>query len=536
MKFHTRRQRDRVGSMKRVLLTAAVLLLGLIVAQVIATLQVYFSNADLHRTLLVLKEAGYFIVPNQHILPRLLSLEPALWGGLFFTLSIGIFLTFLSWSAAWAWNRLFIRNRLFLFFCLLAWLTSLVLINGQGFCILITLYFLFIPATVFVAAAKLSPLGKSPPGYRSLLLLVPLLILALLWATQANSNFFLNLRDRLLLSNSLGTKISDFYYEYAYYPAEVFKSLDQKLLKSCSIGSIERKPIEQALERTLIDYDYLPVDGTRHAADLVVRKDNGFLFFQRNGKTIVQTNLHDFLASPGKALEEFSHKTDSCSPFRRFTLFSLLVSLPLALYAVCFSLIYLAISFVLLSISYFSRHPSAPSPQPSPPIWGRGLGEGGPRISAWAASILCLFLGTALFFYVHGTVKEEAIDPAQALASEQWETRLAALKLIEQKKLEVGDFEAYPRLIKSRHVVERYWLVRTLGSSRRTSTYRDLLSFLDDPNPGVVSMAFYALGQRKDSRAAAEILKRIETSGDWYNQWYAYRALRNLGWKQSRSK
>jgi len=133
-------------------------------------------------------------------------------------------------------------------------------------------------------------------------------------------------------------------------------------------------------------------------------------------------------------------------------------------------------------------------------------------------------------------VKEESIDPARALASGHWETRVAALKLIEQKKLDVGDFEAYPRLMKSHHVAERYWFVRTLGSSRRTSTYRDLLSFLDDPNPGVVSMAYYALGQRKDSRAVPEILKRIETSDDWYNQWYAYRALRNLGWKQSRSR
>jgi hypothetical protein len=493
--------------MKRAFQTGAVLLLGLFVAQVIATLQVYISNADLHRTLLMLKEAGYLIVPNQHILPRLLSFESALWGGLFFTFSIGVFLTFLSWSAVWAWNRLFSRNRLFLYFCLLAWLTSLVLVNGRGVCILVTLYFLFIPAIVFAAAAKLSPQGKSPPGYKSLLLLVPLLLLAVLWATQANSRFFLNLRDKLLLSNAVGTKISDFYYEYAYYPAEVFKSLDQKLLKSCSIGSIQRKPIEQALERTLIAYDYLPVDGTGHVADLVVREDNDRLLFQRDGTTIVQTNLQDFLASPGKLLEQFSQKTDTCSPFRSFTLFSLLVSLPLVLYGIGFGIFYLVVSFLFR-----------------------------PRISAWIASFLCLILGTALFFHVRGGAKDSSLDLARALTSDHWETRVSALKLIEQNKLDVGDFEAYPRLMKSRHVAERYWLVRTLGSSRRTNTYRDLLSFLDDPNPGVVSMTFYALGQRKDSRAVPEILKRIETSSDWYNQWYAYRALRNLGWKQSRSK
>ena len=534
--------------MKKAFQTAFALFIGLLIAQVIATLQVYFSNADLHRTLLVLKEAGYLIVPNQQILPRLLSLKSAFWGGLFFTLSVGVLLTFLSWSAAWAWNRLFRRNRLLLYFCLLAWLTSLILINGRGFCLLITLYFLFIPAAVFTAAAKLPAQGKSTPAPRELLLLVPLLLLALLWATQANSNFFLNLRDKLLLSNSVGTKVNDFYYDYAYYPAEAFKSLDQKLLKSCSIGSIQRKPVEQAIEKTLLAYDYLPVDEARHPVDLIVREDNGLLFFQHRGKTILQTNLQEFLASPGKLLGEFSGKTDTCSPFRSFTLFSLLVSLPLMLYAVCFSVFYLVISFVLLTVSYLSRHPSAPSPCPLPQSGGevyppsaapeatRGGGEGGPRISAWVASILCLFLGTALFFYVQGGVKEESIDPARALASDQWETRVAALKLIEQKKLEVGDFEAYPKLLKSHRMAERYWFVRTLGASRRTSTYRDLLTFLDDPNPCVVSMAFYSLGQRKDSRAVPEILKRIETSNDWYNQWYAYRALRNLGWKQSRSR
>jgi hypothetical protein len=521
--------------MKKVLQTAAVLLLGLVVAQVIATVQVYFSNADLHRTLFALKQAGYLIVPNQLILPRLLSLKSAFWGGLFFSLTIGVFLTFLSWSAAWVFNRIFTDNRLFLIFCVLAWLTSLVLVNSRGFCILTTLYFVFIPATVFVAASKLFAHSKSSAVYRQLLLLVPLLVLSFLWATQANSRFFVNLRDKLLLSNSAGIKVNDFYYEYAYYPAEVFKSLDQKLLKSCFLGSIQRKPVEQALEKTLLAYDYLPIGEASHPTHLVVRDANGLLSFEHSGETILQTNLQEFLASPGKWLEEFSLETDRCLAFRRFTLFSLLVSLPLALYAICFSFFYLVISSALLAISHLCRHPSAPSPCPLPQSGGEGNGEGGPRISAWVASILCFFLGTALLLYVRGSGKEESMDLARALASDQWETRVAALKLIEQKKIEVGDFEAYPRLMKSPYVAERYWFVRTLGASRRTSTYRDLLTSLDDSDPGVVSMAFYALGQRRDPRAVLEILRRIKTSDCWYNQWYAYKALRNLGWKQSRS-
>jgi HEAT repeat protein len=60
------------------------------------------------------------------------------------------------------------------------------------------------------------------------------------------------------------------------------------------------------------------------------------------------------------------------------------------------------------------------------------------------------------------------------------------------------------------------------------------LALLDDPCPNVVSTAFYAIGQRRDKRAINEIIKRIEVSDDWYNQWYAYKALRNLGWKQTK--
>ena len=53
------------------------------------------------------------------------------------------------------------------------------------------------------------------------------------------------------------------------------------------------------------------------------------------------------------------------------------------------------------------------------------------------------------------------------------------------------------------------------------------------PAPNVVSMAYWSLGLRGDRSAAGEILKRLPLSEDWYNQWYAYNALRNLGWKQT---
>jgi len=48
-------------------------------------------------------------------------------------------------------------------------------------------------------------------------------------------------------------------------------------------------------------------------------------------------------------------------------------------------------------------------------------------------------------------------------------------------------------------------------------------------------MALYALGLRRDPRAIRPILDKIENSEDWYCQLYAYKALRSIGWKQTKS-
>ena len=63
-----------------------------------------------------------------------------------------------------------------------------------------------------------------------------------------------------------------------------------------------------------------------------------------------------------------------------------------------------------------------------------------------------------------------------------------------------------------------------------------LLYYLNDPHPNVLTMVFYALGQRGNKQAIAEIIEKIETSNNWYTQWYGYRALRSLGWKQTKLK
>jgi HEAT repeat protein len=158
------------------------------------------------------------------------------------------------------------------------------------------------------------------------------------------------------------------------------------------------------------------------------------------------------------------------------------------------------------------------------------------RASSVIASALCFTLCLIVFFSFHLNRSRDvsAKNLAAALSSDRWQNRVAALKLIEKKGLEVKQFQAYARLLTSPHIAERYWIVRTLANSRNPATYRDLLSFLDDTHPNVFSMALYALGKRSNKQAINKIIPIIETSDDWYIQWYAYKALRALGWRQTK--
>ncbi len=278
---------------------AKVITLGLLVAQVLATIQVFLSNVDLYRTLIAIRDAGYLAIPNQRIMPNLREFGPAFFGGLFFTLSLGSGLSLFSLAAARVWDRLLARRKLVLILFLVPWTGSLLAVNLHGFCPMVTSYFLIIPPLVFVAASKWMP---SKPGQGAwldtMVFFLPILVLALLWTPQMDNHLFVDLRDNLLLSNGLGRKFNDLYYAYTLYPAEVFKSFDQKTLKTCNLEGMQEAPSFRSMERELVSCDYLPVAGDV-AADLKIAQGDNILVFERGGKTVLQATAEEFFINPG---------------------------------------------------------------------------------------------------------------------------------------------------------------------------------------------------------------------------------------------
>jgi hypothetical protein len=157
--------------------------------------------------------------------------------------------------------------------------------------------------------------------------------------------------------------------------------------------------------------------------------------------------------------------------------------------------------------------------------------------SLWAASAVCLVLGIIVWvFFQYGRIDAIAKeDLASSLAQKKWQTQIAALRRIRSEELDVMRLQAYRGLKASTRVPVRYWLVGALSVSKHPEAFEDLMFFLEDPSLNVRTRACQALGRRGERQAVPVLIKRMNRSDEWYFQWYAYKALKALGWNQTAS-
>ena len=486
---------------------AAELLIGLGLAQAIATLQVYASNHRLFNQMAAVAAAGFLPVPTPEVIPGLLSLGTALAGGLLFTLSVGAGLAFLSTAAAWWWAGRVPRSRLAAAVPVGIQAALLLLMNSRGFDPWVSLYFIIIPPAVFwVTRRSLARRERPPERWFVLWRLLPIALLALAWSTQYDRSLFIDLRDHLLMSNAAGRSVSSFYYRYTLYPAEVFKPLDQRLIRTVAWPDADPPPAD--VRQALIRNDYLPVAAAGDA-DLGLRMEAERMRFTRKGQSVLDTTTTRFLADPRRALVEISTQTDGWPFFRTFTFYGILLAFPMALYCLLFA------GLRLLT----------------------GIIAGDRRADLLcAAACLTIGLGILAFFHSSRPPPPRPEELSRALGSAAWQTRVAALREIRDTQLDVCAHPAYAAMLRSPHPQERYWLARALATSPSPAASADVALLLDDPHINVRTQAVEALAQRRDRGAVREILKRLQTSQDWYFQLYAYRALRTLGWNQTVSR
>ncbi len=483
------------------------LILGMGIAQIIATAQVYLSNCRLFAQVTAAAKAGFLPVPNQNVLPRLLDLETAVWGGLFFTLSVGSGLSLLSVAAARLWSRFTSIRRFTTAALVIALAGTMAGLNRHGFDGWTTLYFIAIPPPVFWMAARWLPPRAAPAERRwSGLRFLPLVLLSLGWFTQYDRGLFVDLRDHLLMSNPVGEDVSSFYYRYTLYPAEVFKTFDQRLIKTIAMPPADAGGRQGALARELIRLDYLPV-GVGAEADLRLEFEGDRLAFFHRGKVVWEDASDRFLADPRRAVSEISARTDRFAFFRAVAFYGVLLAFPATLYVLLFALLRL--------------------------LCGIAVAE---RRSEAAAAAVCLLVGFAVLIGFHlsreGPPSPEAIGAA--LESDRWQPRVAALKGMRERDFDLRAFPGYTAMLASPYPQERYWLAHALAASPHPEASADLIRLLDDPQINVRTMALEALARRRDPRAVKPILGFLKASDEWYDQLYAYQALKALRWDQTR--
>jgi len=479
---------------------------GLVAAQAVAAVFVYGSNRRLFGHLEAIAAAGYLPVPNQVIAATLKTLGPAVWGGLFYTLSIGTGLTLAAWAITLTWDRLLHRRQAVTLAIMAGWIGIVALVNWNGPTLYPSLFCILVPLATgwttlrFGAASKRQGLGQ---GW---IPLAALALLTVLWATQLDKQLFASIRDHVLLSNPVGRSVNDFYYRYTLYAAEAFKSFDQKSLRTARIRGTTNPEVRKRVEDRLARFDVITV-GSDRVSDIVLDLSNDGLRLEKGGKTVVETVLDPFLRDPAAFLSRYAKATDRFGHFRKLTLIGLLGGFPILLYIVVYAAIKAPLALAI-----------------------------GRQKAVVGASALCLVVGVLLFLPML-KARPEALSNeglAQALSDPRWPRRVAALRYIHAHDIDVARYPQYTALLESPMVVERYWLARALAASRSSATYHPLISLMRDPHPNVVCQAYYALGRRGDRRAVKPLLEQMAQSDHWYTQWYGYRALRRLQWHQNR--
>jgi hypothetical protein len=488
-----------------------VVLAGLLISHIAATVHVYHSNLEFEKQLKGITEAGYFPIPNLYIQQQLTSFLPAFCGALFFTLTVGTGLTLLSLSCAWIWDRLLFRSKFFIYYSsfLLAAFLCYGLIS-QKLTLIASAYFLIVPINVFFLATRLMPeLKDLNIRFVFMTHLFPYILLLFLWApqlliTQYRDQLYPNVRDYLLLSNPVGLAVNDFYYKYTMYPAQSFKSLEKKNLKPCHIEGVNNSSELKRLKARLFEYDYIEVDPA-NVSVLNIVKDKNKLIFINSDRALVSTTYKNFISDPEPVLQKFSSGSDRIELLRAFTGISLILGFPFTLYIIVHSLIR------FLSGYFFNP---------------------GPELIFTGAA--CFLIGLFLFFPVWqgAFVNIDLANMDDVLTIDNWKKRVTGMRIIEEKRMDPEKFHGHKRMINSPYVPERYWLARALANSKSKESFDLLLAFLDDPHPNVVCQAFNSMGQRGNKDSIKMIQDRIASSDHWYIQWYAYKALRQLGWTQ----
>ncbi len=479
---------------------ALAVLAGLLASQAAATVLVHRAALDLQQQMTAIIAAGYLAVPSPAVVQQLSGWSGAFMGALFFTASTGALISLLTLAAVRLAQRPLRAGILGAL-----WATVAVFLNSTGLNPGATAYVAAVTAAT--AAAALATERPAQPARarrrRALVVCVPLLLLAGLWLTRLDRDLFVDIRDRLLLSNLAGVRIAAFYYDYTLFAACAMAPLVQQTLIGVDMSALAAEPDGPKLVAALRRRDVLDIGNASGAAAVLAPEAETVRWRHAAGRS-VSASRKELLRHPEAVLEIFSRTVDRNGPFRLLTLAGLLAGFPVLLYAAMFTGIEAA------------------------------LGCLRPRQADVAAAAACLAVGAALLLALttaSRNIPAAGTDPDLLERSAPSE-RISVLREAARRRIDPLRYRHAAAIAESSRVAERYWFARALAGAASLPAFPLLERMMNDPSPLVVCQACYALGELKNPKAVALLLNRIENGNHWYTQRYTYAALRKLGWTQ----
>jgi hypothetical protein len=263
-----------------------IFLLSMGIMSIISFIFVYQANVKLQNDLIILKQAGHLVVPNNHILPTLKQFLPALCSSLFISLTAGIFLS-----------------------------------------LIICLFVLF-----FFSYRKDRRKNFHIYTYA---ILITLSAIILTGAFVADRSIFHRIRDYALLPHPAGLFLNNFYYTYSPYAANAIAPSIEKQFKICWMAP--DIPDRKHLIDIAAKYGWLAMRNKEQAAFTIeISKDHQFIL-KNKGKSFITVKSDNFLKDPDHFLKSYFQKSDYARYIRIMCLAGLVAGLPVCLFLLLFS-------------------------------------------------------------------------------------------------------------------------------------------------------------------------------------------------------
>lgn len=416
----------------------------------------YISNQNLYFNTLLLKQTGNVVVPDATVLASMLDFKVILYSSFFITFTAGLIIAFI-----------------------ISLIISACFINRESF---------FKIAEVFL------PIAVSLTLFLSTLYV------------YNKDDIFPRIRDSILLSNTIGKSLNDFYYKYTLYAAETLQSPIQKQIKPCWIDPNIKEKSE--LENALFQFGWLTTTNKINNTLHISKNFKSELDFTHNNKLLLRTSMEKFLKTPKFFLDQYSDEIDSKKFLRILASIGLIPGIPLFLFFFVYFLFY--IFFVVTKNSSKA-----------------GL------LSSSIATFL--FIGIIFFLNPEILKKPSPESTKILLFSAEPRDRIHGLRVLYTEKYEIDDFSHLSTEFLKGDAVEKYWFANTLSMKNTKQNIRMLKTLIDDESMNVRYAAINALAQIDPSEKSLKLFKQIinnsnsptnQNNSHWYVQFYAYNAYR----------